>query len=134
MPDETPTPARPLRLRPAHAQAVHWLALGASIACGTAGQLLMKAAAVRTVGVESSPGTLAALAIAIAVYALGVANWIVALRGVGLGVAYSIGSLTYVGVLAGSCYWFGESIALARAAGVALIMLGVVIVAAGPAR
>jgi multidrug transporter EmrE-like cation transporter len=108
--------------------AIYYVALYASIAFGIAGQLLMKWAALGTIGGASAWTSLPPLILALGVYSLGVLNWIVALRGVRLSVAYSLSSLNYVGILFGSYYWFGEQIGALRIVGVLLIFTGVVLV------
>jgi multidrug transporter EmrE-like cation transporter len=111
-------------------RAVHYAALFASICFGVTGQLLMKWAALGTTVNASTLSVLPQLALALAIYALGVVNWMLALRVVKLSVAYSVSSLNYVGVLFGAHYWFGEQIGMLRVAGVSLIFLGVVLVVA----
>ncbi len=105
-----------------------YIALAASLWFGIAGQLLMKSAALDSVGY--GPQYLISLStlVALAVYGLGVVNWIVALRGVNLGVAYSISSLNYVGIFLGSYFFFGEMITLPKLIGVALIFFGVMLI------
>jgi multidrug transporter EmrE-like cation transporter len=100
----------------------------ASIVFGIIGQLMMKAAAL-----EGAGRGIAALAsiktiLALGVYALGVINWIVALRNVNLGVAYSLSSLNYVGIFLGSYFFFGEAITAQKLIGVALIFFGVMLI------
>ena len=104
---------------------IHYFALSMSIAFGVAGQILMKWAALGTTAGVSVSVALAQLTLALGVYSFGVLNWIVALRGVKLSVAYSLSSLNYVGILLGSRYWFGEQISDMRIIGVSLIFLGV---------
>lgn len=113
----------------AHFSARAWIALCLSIAFGVAGQLLMKWAALRTVGAALDWRTLAPIALALLIYSVGIVNWMYALRHTALSIAYPLTSLSYVGILAGSYYWFGEDLSVARVAGVALIFLGVLLVA-----
>lgn len=105
-----------------------YVALAVSIVFGIAGQLLMKSAALNSVTQGShgliSMGTLVALG----VYGLGVVNWIIALRSVNLGVAYSLSSLNYVGIFLGSYFFFDEVMTSQRLIGVALIFLGVLLI------
>jgi multidrug transporter EmrE-like cation transporter len=105
------------------------IALCLSILFGIAGQLLMKWAAMRTVGVTLQWALLPPLALALLVYSVAVVNWIFAVQHLQLSIAYPVSSLNYVGILAGSRYFFGEQISMERAAGVALIFLGVLLVA-----
>ena len=106
-------------------KAAHYFALCLSIAFGVAGQLLMKWAALGTTAPVSAWVALPQLTLALGIYSFGVLNWIFALRGVKLSVAYSLSSLNYVGILLGSHYWFGEQISDLRIGGVSLIFLGV---------
>ena len=69
-----------------------------------------------------------ATVVALGVYGLGVVNWIVALRSVNLGVAYSLGSLNYAGIFLGSYFFFGEAITAQKLIGVALIFFGVMLI------
>jgi multidrug transporter EmrE-like cation transporter len=110
------------------ARTIAYIALATSIAFGIAGQLLMKSAALNSV--HSGPHALISIAtlIALGVYGLGVVNWIIALRHVNLGVAYSLSSLNYVGIFLGSYFFFNEAITSQRLIGVGLIFLGVLII------
>ncbi len=112
-------------------RAIHYFALCVSISFGVAGQLLMKWAALGTTGDVSAWDSLPQLALALGVYSFGVLNWIIALRGVKLSVAYSLSSLNYVGILLGSHYWFGEKISDLRIFGVSIIFLGVMCIVSG---
>ncbi len=109
---------------------IHYFALYVSIAFGVAGQLLMKWAALGTTADVSAWVALPQLTLALGVYSFGVLNWIFALRGVKLSVAYSLSSLNYVGILLGSYYWFGEQISDLRIVGVSLVFLGVMCIVA----
>jgi len=109
----------------------NWLSYGAlalSIAFGTAGQLLMKWAAVGALSGSPDFRSFLQLGFAVGVYCLGIVNWIIALRTVPLGLAYPLTSLTYVGVLAGSYFLLGETVGILRLAGVSLIFAGVMLV------
>ncbi len=108
------------------------VALILSITFGVAGQLLLKLAALRSVGDLFAFASLATMAVALAVYSAGILAWIVALRGLPLGIAYPVTSLSYVGILWGSWYWFGEVLSPARLLGVLLIFVGVTLVALPP--
>jgi multidrug transporter EmrE-like cation transporter len=107
---------------------ISYVALFISIAFGITGQLLMKFAMSSKEGFLTGSG-LFQLTFALTVYSLGVANWIVALKYVKLSIAYPLTSLNYVGILLGSYYFFGEKITLIRIIGVALIFVGVLLVA-----
>ena len=107
-------------------------ALLASVALGVVGQLLMKLAALRSIGAPISLSGIGVLILALAIYSLGILCWMVALRGLALGVAYPVTSLSYVGILWGSWYWFAESISALRVLGVTLIFAGVLLVVWSP--
>src|SRR5215471_14789947 len=114
------------------AQSRSWgalIALCLSILFGIAGQLLMKWAALRTVGVSPDWSLLQPLAVALLVYSVAVVNWIFAVQHLPLSIAYPVSSLNYVGILAGSRYFFGEHISVERVIGVTLIFIGVLLVA-----
>jgi multidrug transporter EmrE-like cation transporter len=107
------------------------LPLALSIMFGVAGQLLLKWVAVHVIGTSFGWLYLLQLGAALVVYSLGVVNWIFALRHLRLSVAYPVTSLSYVGILWGSYYWFGEEITVTRGMGVGLIFLGVLLVVMG---
>ena len=67
---------------------------------------------------------------AIVAYALSMLCWLVALRDVPLGRAYSLLSISYalVYLLAASLPLFNETFSLSKTIGVALVMLGVIII------
>src|ERR1700674_116613 len=124
-PEQNPNPLPPAHIsNDERVPTIYYAALYSSIGFGVAGQLLMKWAALGTVGSASVWTSLPNLIVALAVYSLGVLNWIFALRGVRLSVAYSLSSLNYVGILFGSYYWFGEQIGGMRIVGVLLIFTG----------
>jgi multidrug transporter EmrE-like cation transporter len=105
-------------------------ALLLSVVFGVAGQLLMKYAAVYSLGAPATWKLAAGVALALLLYSVGVLNWILALRQLPLSVAYPLTSLNYIGILAGAHYFFAESISLKRVLGVSLIFCGVVLVTA----
>jgi undecaprenyl phosphate-alpha-L-ara4N flippase subunit ArnF len=73
---------------------------------------------------------------AIAAYGLSMLCWLLALRDLPLGRAYSLLSLSYalVYLLAASLPLFDESFSLGKSLGVALVMLGVITINTRPAR
>ncbi|WP_085677528.1 MULTISPECIES: 4-amino-4-deoxy-L-arabinose-phosphoundecaprenol flippase subunit ArnF [unclassified Pseudomonas] len=73
---------------------------------------------------------------AIAAYGLSMLCWLLALRDLPLGRAYSLLSLSYalVYLLAASLPLFDESFSLSKTLGVALVMLGVITINTRPAR
>ncbi len=104
------------------------LALLASIVLGIAGQLLMKGAALHSAGMDLFGLVSMQTVLALAVYGIGVLCWMLALRRVNLGVAYSVSSLNYVGIFLGSYFFFGEVVTLPRLVGVAFILAGVLLI------
>src|SRR5689334_11599349 len=97
------------------------LPLALSIVFGVAGQLLLKWVAVHVIGTSFGWPYLLQVGGSLVVYSLGVVNWILALRHLRLTLAYPVTSLSYVGILWGSYYWFGEEVTVARVTGVGLI-------------
>lgn len=73
---------------------------------------------------------------AIFAYALSMLSWLLALRDVPLGRAYSLLSISYalVYLLAASLPAFNEHFSLAKSLGVALVILGVITINSRPAR
>jgi undecaprenyl phosphate-alpha-L-ara4N flippase subunit ArnF len=73
---------------------------------------------------------------AIAAYGLSMLCWLLALRDLPLGRAYSLLSLSYalVYLLAASLPLFDESFSFGKSLGVALVMLGVITINTRPAR
>ncbi|NIF27115.1 4-amino-4-deoxy-L-arabinose-phosphoundecaprenol flippase subunit ArnF [Pantoea sp. Tr-811] len=85
-------------------------------------------------GVDALP--LAVVLAAIGAYGLSMLCWLLALRDLPLGRAYSLLSLSYalVYLLAASLPLFDEHFSLGKTAGVALVMLGVITINSRPAR
>jgi undecaprenyl phosphate-alpha-L-ara4N flippase subunit ArnF len=88
---------------------------------------------------DSGSVDLAALSVvfaAIVAYALSMLCWLVALRDLPLGRAYSLLSISYalVYLLAASLPLFNESFSFTKSLGVALVMLGVITINTRPAR
>lgn len=65
----------------------------------------------------------------IAAYALSLLCWLLAMRSLPLSVLYPLVSLTYVVVAAGAVVFLGESLSPQRAASIAVISLGVILLA-----
>ncbi|HEY2561133.1 MAG TPA: SMR family transporter [Caldimonas sp.] len=116
-----------------------FLILLAGVLLNAGAQLLLKAGVKPLGAIGAAPGTLLpGLASAItrgpvlaglACYVLSVAIWLVALSRVDVSIAYPMLSLGYV-VNAVAAWWlFGEAVGAARFAGIALILLGVLVVA-----
>ncbi len=104
-----------------------------SVLLGAAGQVLLKMGALRVGASEvglllwrivTSPHILAGFAL----YGAASVLWIVVLSRAPLSLAYPLLSLGYVIVLMASAYLFGETIPAVRVAGVAAIILGLVLV------
>ena len=123
----------------APARARHWLILGllAAIALDTGGQLLWKLAASR-LPVDAAAAELAASAlrdplawVVVGVFLAQLVNWLAVLKRADLSYAQPFTALSYVGVGLLSALWFGESLGAAKLAGIALVLVGVVLVGFG---
>ena len=111
----------------------------AAVLLGAAAQVLLKAgtnavgafafdaASLASAGIRlaAEPRVLAG----IAVYAISLIAWVLALSRVPVSVAYPMVSLGYVITVLAAWWWLGESVTSPRLAGVGLIVLGVVLVA-----
>jgi len=110
-----------------------------AVILGAAAQLMLKAGANAVGTFPFDPGTLAAAAFKLAVeprvlagvalYAASLVAWILALSRVEVSIAYPMVALGYVITVLAAWWWLGESVTPLRLAGVALIVLGVVVVA-----
>ena len=106
-----------------------WLAV-ACVLCIAAGQILVKLAAdaaTRAGSLVSMPA-LAWLGVALAVYAGATLGWVWLLQRSDLGRIYPFMALAFVMVPIGSHFVFGERFAASYMVGVALIVLGLVLV------
>jgi multidrug transporter EmrE-like cation transporter len=65
-------------------------------------------------------------------YGASLCVWIAALTKAPVSAAYPMLSLGYVAVAAASAMWLGESLSLAKVAGIVLICLGVILVSRSP--
>jgi multidrug transporter EmrE-like cation transporter len=108
---------------------IAYTTLFVSIGFGIIGQLLMKSTMSNPSDSFLTRSFIQQLLLALAIYSLGIVNWIVALKFVKLSVAYPLTSLNYVGILLGSYYFFDEEITFIRIIGVILIFGGVLLVA-----
>ncbi len=105
-----------------------------SVVLGAVGQVLLKMGALRVGGVAdvglllwrivTNPYILAGFAL----YGVASVLWIVVLSRAPLSLAYPLLSLGYVLVLLASAYVFGETIPAVRVAGIAAILVGLVLV------
>jgi multidrug transporter EmrE-like cation transporter len=66
--------------------------------------------------------------IGIGLYGLSVLNWAIVLSRMELSVAYPLMSLGYVFAFAVGCWWFGEPVNAVRLVGVAVILVGIVLI------
>ena len=114
--------------------------LAIAIALDTVAQLLWKLAASRLPS-SFAPGVLLrAIAndplplIVIGVFALQLVNWLLVLERVDLSYAQPLTALSYVSVCLLSAWLFGEHLDVQRAIGVILVLAGVAMVSASPAR
>ncbi len=71
----------------------------------------------------TSPWVIAGLV----VYGVGVINWLLALSHLELSYVYPFASLSYIGIIIGSHFIFKERFSLLRVAGIAVIILGVLV-------
>jgi drug/metabolite transporter (DMT)-like permease len=111
----------------------------ASVAFGAVGQLTLKAgmnSIVQTYGkLQLSFGTLLHMAgnplliVGIAIFGISTLLWLFALAKADLSFAYPFLSLTYLAVLLGGAFLFGDKVTLPRVLGFAIIVAGVWIVA-----
>jgi len=105
-----------------------------SVVLGAAGQVLLKMGALRVCGVTdvglllwrivTNPHIL----VGFGLYGVASILWIVVLSRAPLSLAYPLLSLGYVIVLLASAYVFGEAIPVVRVAGIAAILVGLVLV------
>lgn len=111
----------------------------ASVAFGAVGQLTLKAgmnSIVQSYGkLQLSLDTLLHMAtnplliVGIAIFGISTLLWLFALAKADLSFAYPFLSLTYLAVLIGGAFLFGDKVTLPRVAGFAIIIAGVWIVA-----
>ncbi len=111
-----------------------WGFLLGSVALSSAAQVLLKAGA--TVG-NGSGGTVSqgvslftqpAVVVGLMLYGLGTLLWLKCLSRLDLGLAYLVSALQYVVVFAAARIVFGETLSPTRCLGLAVILVGIVIV------
>jgi len=100
----------------------------------SAGQVMLKSVALRIAGDDLVAKFLSILGnplawFACAIYALAMALWILVLQRVPLSIAYPFAALGFVIVPIAGWYFFDEPLDLRYAAGAALIVVGIVLVA-----
>ncbi|MFO1467193.1 MAG: SMR family transporter [Steroidobacteraceae bacterium] len=116
-----------------------WVFILSGVGLNAAAQLLLKSAtrslgSLGPFGMDTLPSYLMALLRnapfwgGMICYALSVCVWIAALTKAPVSTAYPMLSLGYVVVTLAAVAWLGESLTLAKAAGIALICAGVVLV------
>jgi multidrug transporter EmrE-like cation transporter len=107
---------------------LHWISLGAALVAGVVGQLLLKAGAT---GLGDflvqlmRPATILGLGF----YVLAALLYIVALRGIPVSVAFPAAATQYVIVAMVGWFAYGEPTGLQQVAGLALIVIGVLMLA-----
>lgn len=113
-----------------------WLLALASIFLAAAGQILIKWGLngmadpdLTALGFLTAALTSVRVMTGLAAYGVSVILWLLALRTTPLTLLYPLVSLSYVLVAAGSVWLLGESMPPGRMVGIAVIMLGVVLVA-----
>ena len=118
-----------------------WLHLGVSIACVTIYELLLKRGAAETANLSSrwSWTGLSGLAsiyvwVAIVFVILSLVTWLYVLRYIPLSIAFPISQAVHVLVPLGSWFVLGENIVTMRWIGIALVSLGLAVVARPVAR
>lgn len=112
-------------------KAMRYFLLGLTIVLMVCGQLLFK-----TVANESNGSPLAFLLrpifiLALVIYGAATVSWILTLRVWPLNVAYPATALAIVLVVAVGALWFGESLSSIQAAGITVIVGGLVLMAFG---
>lgn len=111
-----------------------------AIALDTLSQLLWKLAATRLPESASPAVLLESLEhdplplLVIGVFLLQLVNWLLVLERVDLSYAQPLTALSYVSVGLLSAWFFGERLDAAKIVGVVLVLAGVVLVSASPAR
>jgi multidrug transporter EmrE-like cation transporter len=107
---------------------LHWASLGAALVAGVVGQLLLKAGA-------TGPGDFLVqlmrptTIVGLAFYGLAAMLYIVALRGIPVSVAFPAAATQYVIVAMVGWFVYGEPAGVQQVAGLALIVVGVVMLA-----
>src|SRR5687767_15825849 len=101
---------------------------------GICGQLMLKHGMSRMGGAATVGGSLIRNIVTspwviggLVVYGLGVINWLLALSHLELSYAYPFASLSYIGIIVGSYFIFKVRITLLRVAGIAVIIIGVLV-------
>ncbi|WP_376094218.1 multidrug transporter [Roseomonas sp. CCTCC AB2023176] len=107
----------------------HWLALAAAIGTSLFGQVLLKAGATGEGGFLTQLFRLQTM-VGLGLYAGAALLYIVALRRIPMSVALPCTAFSYVVAVVIGHFAFGESLGAAKVAAVALISLGVVLLAA----
>jgi drug/metabolite transporter (DMT)-like permease len=112
----------------------------ASVACGAVGQLVLKAGMNSVGQAQLNADTFLRMAtnplllVGLAIFGISTLLWLFALGRADLSFAYPFLSLTYLVVLIGGAYLFGDQINLLRIVGFVVIVTGVFIVARSERR
>lgn len=114
----------------------------ASVLLGAAGQLVLKAALLmnaagwhlQLTGTNVRLGSAAGIVIGLCVYAVGTLFWVKAVSRAAISYLYPLSACSYALVAAGGHVFFGEIVHAWRWGGIAVITLGVVLMAADRAR
>jgi multidrug transporter EmrE-like cation transporter len=107
---------------------LHWASLGAALVAGVIGQLLLKAGA-------TGPGDFLVqlmrptTIVGLAFYGVAALLYIVALRGIPVSVAFPAAATQYVIVAMVGWFVYGEPAGVQQVAGLALIVVGVLMLA-----
>ena len=111
-----------------------FVVIACSTVFGICGQLMLKHGMSRMGGAATVGGSLIRKIVTspwviggLVVYGLGVINWLMALSHLELSYAYPFASLSYIGIIVGSYFIFKERITLLRVAGIAVIIIGVLV-------
>jgi multidrug transporter EmrE-like cation transporter len=100
---------------------------------GICGQLLLKRGMNVISGTASGSGMIQRMVLSpwvisgLLVYGTGVIFWLLALSNFELSYVYPFASLSYIGIIVGSYFLFRERITMMRVAGIAVIIIGVVV-------
>ncbi len=111
-----------------------WVYIAISTVMSVCGQLTLKHAMTRIarmpgqrpllVRIITSPWVIGGMAI----YGVGVLFWLIALSYLEVSFVYPFASLSYIGIIIGSHFLFHEKIPPRRMAGIAVIVVGVVLI------
>lgn len=113
---------------------VSWLYIAISTLMSVFGQLTLKHAMGRIAGASSRRPLLLRIVTSpwviggMAMYGFGVLFWLIALSYLEVSFVYPFASLSYIGIIIGSHFLFREKIPPRRMVGIAVIVVGVVLI------